>query len=47
MTHAFDSGIDPELLKLLGSWCTDTYRRYIDVDVKHRVKTAVTFAKDM
>ena len=46
-THCFDSGIDPDSIKLIGNWSSDAYFRYIDMDMKNRVKAAVTFSKKM
>ena len=46
-SHAYKVGVDSCTLKLLGDWLSDTYLRYIDVDVEKRVEAAVKFAEKM
>ena len=45
--HTYHAGLDAESLCLIGDWCTDTYKRYIDVDLDKRVEAAVRFTEDM
>ena len=47
MMHAYKVGIDPSSLRILGDWGSDTYLRYIDVDMEKRVEAAVRFADNM
>ena len=45
-SHAFESGIKTDYIKLMGDWASQCYFRYIDVTMDHRIRAAVRFSKN-
>ena len=39
-TYAFSAGVHPLLIQLQGDWVSDSYRRYLEFDVKKRAEVA-------
>ena len=44
-SHAFDRGIKPEYIKMMGDWASSCFYRYLDIALDHCLKAAVRFAK--
>ena len=42
-THAFDMGIKPEYIKMMGDWASQCFYRYIDIALNNRLQAAVKF----
>ena len=37
-THAFENNVPENTIKILGDWCSESYKRYIDLTVESRLK---------
>ena len=44
-TFAYESNIEGEMIKLLGDWSSDSYKRYIDVSMDKRYKSMKEFVE--
>ena len=44
-TFAYQSDIEGEMIKLLGDWASDTYKRYIDVSMDKRYESMKKFVE--
>ena len=44
-TFAYQADIEGEMIKLLGDWASDTYKRYIDVSMDKRYDSMNTFVQ--
>ena len=44
-TFAYQANMEGEIIKLLGDWASDTYRRYIDVSMDKRYDSMKTFVQ--
>ena len=43
MTHAFQMGIKPEFIRMMGDWMPQCFFRYLDVALDDRLQAAVKF----
>ena len=44
-SHAFDMGIKPEYIKMMGDWASTCFYRYLDITLDQRLKATVKFVK--
>ena len=44
-THALDSGLTNEDIKLMGDWASDAYMAYLEMNVDRRVDSMVKFVQ--
>ena len=44
-SHAFNMGIKPEYIKMMGDWASNCFYCYLDIALEHRLKAVVKFAK--
>ena len=44
-TWAFQVGIPGELIQICGDWVSDSYKRYLEFSMDHRLDLAARFAK--
>ena len=43
VTFAYQSNMEGEMIKLLGDWASDTYKRYIDISMDKRYDSMKQF----
>ena len=41
--HAFDVGIQPEFIKMMGDWASQAFLHYLDIALDNRLQAAVRF----
>ena len=46
-THAFETGISDHLIRTLGDWASNCFRRYIDVTMDSRLRASIMFADNI
>ena len=46
-TFAFQSDMEGQMIKLLGDWASDCYKRYIDVTIDQRYDSMKTFVEGL
>ena len=44
-TFAYQSNVEGEMIKLLGDWASDTYKRYVDISMDKRYESMKFFAE--
>ena len=44
-TFAYESNLEGEMIKLLGGWASDCYKRYIDVSIDKRYDSMKSFVE--
>ena len=44
-TFAYQANMEGEMIKLLGDWASDTYKRYIDVSMEKRYDSMKAFVE--
>ena len=44
-TFAYQANIEGEMIKLLGDWASDCYKRYVDVSMDKRYDTMKAFVE--
>ena len=44
-THAFEMGIRPEFIQMMGDWASECFYRYLDIALDSRLHAAIKFAK--
>ena len=44
-TFAYESNMEGEMIKLLGDWVSDCYKRYIDVSIDQRCDSMKAFVE--
>ena len=42
---AYQANMEGEMIKLLGDWASDTYKRYVDVSMDKRYESMKTFVE--
>ena len=47
VTFAYQSDIEAEMIKLLGDWASDCYKRYIDVSMDKRYESMKLFVESL
>ena len=45
VTFAYQSNLEAEMIKLLGDWASDAYKRYIDVSMEKRYESMKLFVE--
>ena len=46
-TFAYQSDMEGEMIKLLGDWASDTYKRYIDISMDKRYDSMKAFVESL
>ena len=44
-THAFEMGIKPEYIKMMGDWASQCFFRYLDIALDNRLRAVIKFTK--
>ena len=44
-SHAFEMGIKPEYIKMMGDWASQCFFRYLDIALDNRIRAAVKFVR--
>ena len=44
-TFAYQADIEGEMIKLLGDWASDTYKRYVDISMDKRYESMKAFVQ--
>ena len=45
MTFAYQSNMEAEMIKLMGDWASDTYKRYVDISMDKRYESMKAFVE--
>ena len=44
-TFAYQSDMEGEMIKLMGEWASDTYKRYVDISMDKRYESMKQFVE--